>query len=177
MKLEIFQDQIQTFILNSLTIAEKEFDGINSLGIYISPVIGWISINVNYNTKIEQTSFNCPDFDHVEFQLLDLSEWVDEAEKEDPIFTYGNKTLNWNGEDETLNKFIFNYFVGWIIPSITENFTKPLLLQMLDSKYSNIWNVDTNVQTEFENIHETFEPKEINLANTKLFKWIKSFFT
>ena len=177
MNLEIFQDQIQNFISNSLTDAENKFDGINSLGIYISPVNGWISISVNYNTKIEETNFNCPDFDSVEFQLLDLPEWSEEGEKEHPIFIYGNNKLNWNGENETLNKFIFNYFVGLIIPSIIADFKKPLLVQMLDSKFSNLWNADKNLQTKFENVDEVFEPKEINLANTKLFKWIKNFFT
>jgi len=177
MNLEIFRGQIQNFISNSVSDAENKFDGINSLGIYISPLNGWISICINYSTKIEETTFNCPDFDMVEFQLLDLPEWSEEGEKEQPIFSYENNELNWNGEEETLNKFIFNYFVGLIIPSIIADFKKPLLVQMLDSKYLKLWNANKNLQTKFENVHEVFELKEIIPANRRLIIWFKKIFT
>lgn len=153
MNFELIHNKLTKFILSSIADAKREFDALESIGIYVSPINGWLSINVNSQANLELASFNCPEFDNIEFRLFELSGIELETEKEYSEFYNGEETLCWNGEDEQLNEFVFNYIISQILPSILVKYQKPLLLQMLDSEYVQIWNVTAQVREVFETLN------------------------
>ncbi len=48
-------------------------------------------VNFNQNKFLKDTEYNCPDFDYVEFDYLELSDWPFEYEKEQPEFILNNE--------------------------------------------------------------------------------------
>ncbi|MBP6387261.1 MAG: hypothetical protein KA327_11635 [Pseudarcicella sp.] len=105
-----------------------------TLGIYCCPWAGWLTTNFNLS-KDEQ---NCPDFEFVEFDLIELPEIEEEHQNEKPIFKIGEilTTLNTNDfGDEAINEFIFNSLKSSAI-KINEIKNIEVVVQMLDSQYA-----------------------------------------
>ncbi|MES1182015.1 MAG: hypothetical protein ABUL44_04380, partial [Flavobacterium sp.] len=109
----------------------------NSVGIYCCPWSGWLTVNFNLRKSLENTNNNCPDFEFVEFDMLDFPEWRSEYESNDQTYQTGNTVIQFNHErgDDELNKIFFSY----LLPLVTELKGKikcKILLQFLDSNYS-----------------------------------------
>ena len=106
----------------------------NSIGIYCCPWLGWISINFNVNKKLTETKNNCPDFEYVEYDLLEMPEWGNEYQTDNPEFKINNKIKIPNHDlgDEGFNKLIFDYLKPIVI-EFKASHQSDFLLQMLDS--------------------------------------------
>jgi len=123
---EFFEMSLQKFkIEHGIPIA---------IGIYCCPWSGWLTTNYNLTKKIEETEKNCPDFEYVEFDFLDLKDWEMEYEKDKPEFKLNNEIKIHDHElgDEIFNQLIFNYLKPIII-EFKEKSKFISLLQMLDS--------------------------------------------
>jgi hypothetical protein len=129
--------QIEEFIQNSIEKFQSENGIPTSIGIYCCPWAGWLTTNFNLDKKLNETEYNCPDFQFVEFDLLELSEWQEEYENEMPKFEIGGQTIEHNHDfsDEKLNELIFNYLKP-IIRRLKEKENSVFLLQMLDSSFA-----------------------------------------
>ena len=126
--------EIKEFLNSSIDRFQSENKKPNSIGIYCCPWSGWISINFNVNKKLTETEKNCPDFEYVEFDLLEMSEWENEYETDNPEFKINGsiKTHNHDLGDENFNQLIFDYLKPIVI-ELKENYQSDFLLQMLDS--------------------------------------------
>jgi hypothetical protein len=129
--------QIEEFIQNSIEKFQSENGIPTSIGIYCCPWAGWLTTNFNLDKKLNETEYNCPDFQFVEFDLLELSEWQEEYENEMPKFEIGGQTIEHNHDfsDEKLNELIFNYLKP-IIKRLKEKENSVFLFQMLDSSFA-----------------------------------------
>jgi hypothetical protein len=138
-QLKNYNTEIINFINEKTNDFGKEYGKISSIGIYSCPWSGWISLNFNTNISLEATSFNCPDFEYVEYDLLDLDDWSDEYNNEIPEFIDLNNILiklNREEGDEALNKIIFEYLFELIKSTDLKERVPQILLQMLDSKHT-----------------------------------------
>ena len=129
--------QIEEFIQNSIEKFQSENGNPTSIGIYCCPWAGWLTTNFNLDKKLNETEDNCPDFQFVEFDFLELSEWQEEYEHEMPKFEIGGQTIEHNHDfgDEKLNELIFNYLKP-IIRRLKEKENSVFLIQMLDSSFA-----------------------------------------
>lgn len=127
-------NRIKDFINSSITKFKEEHKDRNSIGIYCCPWSGWLTTNYNLTQKIEETENNCPDFEYVEFDFLELKDWEMEYEKDKPEFKLNNEIKIHDHElgDERFNQLIFNYLKP-IILEIKAKHKFIFLLQMLDS--------------------------------------------
>ncbi|MCX2745830.1 hypothetical protein OO013_18250 [Mangrovivirga sp. M17] len=125
---------IKEFVSTSIERFRSEKGNFNSIGIYCCPWSGWISINFNIEKTLTETDNNCPDFEYVEFGLLDIPEWQDEYENDNPEFKIGDtiKIHDHDLGDENFNSLIFDYLRP-ITVEIKDNYKSDFLLQMLDS--------------------------------------------
>ncbi|ASV30109.1 hypothetical protein [Maribacter cobaltidurans] len=126
--------EIRGFITNSISRFKSENEEPNSIGIYCCPWSGWITTNFNINKTIEETENNCPDFEFVEYDFLELSEWQDEYETDNPQFKL-NDSINIHDHDlgdKNFNQLIFDYLKPLVI-DLKESYEFDFLLQMLDS--------------------------------------------
>lgn len=126
--------RIKEFINNSILKFKEEHKEPNSIGVYCCPWSGWLTTNYNLTKTIEETDNNCPDFEYVEFDFLDLKDWEMEYEKDKPEFKLNKKIKVHDHElgDEKFNQLIFNYLKP-ILLEINEKIRITFLLQMLDS--------------------------------------------
>ena len=132
-ELEKYNDEIERFIRESIKRFENEIREPSSIGIYCCPWSGWISMNFNVTKTLEETGMNCPDFEFVEFDLIDFAIWQDEYESDQPQWKYQQKIYrdDFDQGDEGVNKFFF-YYLETLLE--TMNFKSyRVLLQMLDS--------------------------------------------
>ncbi|SCY15624.1 hypothetical protein SAMN05192588_1420 [Nonlabens sp. Hel1_33_55] len=127
-------EKINEFLNTSIDRFQSENSKLNSIGIYSCPWAGWISINFNVNKSRIETENNCPDFEYVKFDLLEIPELQDEYETDNPEFKINEsiKTHDHELGDENFNQLIFEYLKP-IVKEIKENFESDFLLQMLDS--------------------------------------------
>ena len=125
---------IKDFIDSSISRFLKEKSKPNSIGIFCCPWAGWITTNFNINRNIVETENNCPDFEFVAFDYLDLSDWQDEYETETPKFKLNGLIiqLDYDSGDEALNQSIFQYLKPLIV-ELKSRYDFVFLLQMLDS--------------------------------------------
>lgn len=128
--------QIEEFIQNSIDKFRIANGNPNSIGIYCCPWAGWLTTNFNIDKTLNETQNNCPDFQFVEFDFLELPEWQEEYEKDHPEFEIHGQTIHYNHDfgDEKFNELIFSY----LTPLVTELKNKnnsTFLLQMLDSNF------------------------------------------
>ncbi len=132
-------EEIKAFLNSSIIRFQAENEEPNSIGIYCCPWSGWISINFNVNKKLPDTENNCSDFDFVEFDLMEISEWENEYETDNPEFKLNDsiKTHNHDLGDENLNQFIFEYLKP-IVTELKGNSNSDFLLQMLDSNLAEV---------------------------------------
>lgn len=133
-QLENETEKILQFIQNGITAFETTHGKAGSMGLYCCPWSGWLSLCFNKTRTIAETQQNCPDFEFVEFAMLDRSAWADEYESDNMSFRFENAELvrDETFGDEQLNRFVFNY-LETLLPEIQKTFAAPVLLQMLDS--------------------------------------------
>ena len=125
---------IMEFVSSSIERFRSDKGNPNSIGIYCCPWSGWISVNFNIEKTLTETYNNCPDFEYVEFDLLDIPEWQDEYESDNPEFKIGEaiKVHDIDLGDENFNNLIF-YYLRPITVELKDNYEFDFLLQMLDS--------------------------------------------
>jgi len=127
-------EKIKTFLTSSITRFQAENEEPTSVGIYCCPWSGWMTTNFNITKKIEDTKNNCPDFDFVEFDFMELVAWENEYETDHPTFKLNGSIIihNHNLGDENLNQLIFEYLKPILI-ALKNNHNTNFLLQLLDS--------------------------------------------
>ena len=134
--LDNYTHQIEEFIQNSIERFKIEKGVPNSIGIYCCPWSGWVTTNINLGKTLEETDNNCPDFEFVEFDLLELPEWEEEYGNDNPVFESNGLTMKFNHDlgDEIFNEAIFNFLIP-IIYRIKGKNNCEFLFQMLDSSF------------------------------------------
>jgi hypothetical protein len=133
--------EVQKFILDGIEKFRQQEGTPDSIGIYGCPWSGWISLNFNINKTLESTFNNCPDFEFVEFDLLEIESWSMEYGSSSPIFVdqSGNTyTHSHDNGDDALNEIFFRYLEELIRNMKSEINISKILLQMLDSSYSKV---------------------------------------
>lgn len=100
-------ERIQEFVQSSIVRFSNEKAKPTSIGIYCCPWAGWITTNFNITKKIDGINNNCLDFEHVEFDILELCEWESEYEKDVPEFKLNGVVKEHNHDlgDEWLHRF------------------------------------------------------------------------
>jgi len=128
-------ENIKKFLSTSINRFQSENEKPNSIGIYCCPWSGWITTNFNVNTKLTETENNCPDFDYVEYDFMEIPEWQEEYENDKPEFKVNGSIINHNHDlgDENINELIFEYLKP-IVSELKNNYNSDFLLQMLDSR-------------------------------------------
>ncbi|MEM6265063.1 MAG: hypothetical protein AAGI38_21315, partial [Bacteroidota bacterium] len=83
---------------------------------------------------LSETENNCPDFEFVEYDFLELSKWAEEYETPNPQFKLGESIIRHNHEsgNENLNEMIFEYLKP-VVVEIKKQHSFYILLQLLDS--------------------------------------------
>lgn len=128
--------QIEKFIQNSIEKFKMENGNPNSIGIYCCPWAGWLTTNFNLEKTLDETQNNCPDFQFVEFDFLELPEWQEEYENTNPQFEINGQKIEHDHDfgDEKLNEIIFSYLKP-IVRDLKNQNNSIFLLQMLDSSF------------------------------------------
>jgi hypothetical protein len=133
-----YENRIKSFIETSIKRFNEAHGQFSAIGIYCCPWSGWISTNFNLHKSIEESYTNCPDFEFVEFDLLDLDEWREEYEDESTFkITETGEAFKCDDGDEILNEIVFK-FLEPIAIDVHNKTTSKVLLQMLDSNFSKI---------------------------------------
>ena len=132
-----YSSKIENFIQDSIYKFQNQQQMPATIGIYCCPWAEWLTINFN----ISLTQGNCPDFEFVEFDVLELVGWQNEYEKDFPEFKIDGliKRHNHNFGDEHFNKLVFE-FLKPIVSKLKKKYNSTFLLQMLDSRYVEILN-------------------------------------
>jgi len=132
-------EDIKEFIKAGLDKFSKEVQKPVMIGVYCCPWSGWISLNFNINYRLDETFYSCPDFEFVEYDMLEFKHWEEEYESWEGIWTDSNLKIYYghgNDGDEGLNRFVFSYLKEVIINLNEKYKLPPTLLQFLDS---NCW--------------------------------------
>lgn len=126
--------QIEDFILSSFEKFKLENGLPSSVGIYCCPWAGWLTVNFNINQSTGNSEWNCPDFEFVEFEVLNLGKWQEEYESEEPTFKVQDAITyhNHDSGDEKLNEF-FSGLLQPIARVVKDKTQVNVLLQFLDS--------------------------------------------
>jgi hypothetical protein len=137
--LENSEENIRKFIVDSIESFKIQNGKFTSIGVYCCPWMGWISMCFNVDKPLSATGYNCPDFDVVEFEILELDNWEEEYENGHPTYKLNDKKieLNVDSGDEVLNELVFK-FLSNIILKIKNIYQEHILLQMLDSKFHTV---------------------------------------
>ena len=122
---------IKDFIVQAIDQFKPEEGEPSQIGIYCCPWIGWITIN--FNLKVED-SRSTPDFNFVEFDIIDFEDWQQEYEAEEAKYMLGDKLIEHNSDlgDERLNELFFR-FLQPIVKELQLRYKLPFLLQLLGS--------------------------------------------
>jgi hypothetical protein len=136
LELEPYKIQITEFITDSINRFIAENGPPSSIGIYCCPWAGWLTINFNKSKTLTQTKNNCPDFEFVEFDLLDFPEWQEEYELESPTYKIDAQVIVHQHDlgDAKLNELFF-HFLEPLAAKIKQQRKEDILLQMLDSNF------------------------------------------
>lgn len=126
--------RIKDFLNTSINRFQEENEQPNSIGVYCCPWAGWLTSNFNINRSIAETENNCPDFEFVDFDFLELAKWQDEYETDNPEYKLDGSVIRHNHDlgDESLNEFVFEYLKP-IAVELKKKYDFDFLLQMLDS--------------------------------------------
>ncbi|MDF2192350.1 hypothetical protein [Paraflavitalea sp. CAU 1676] len=138
--LDIYTDTILDFIHSSTERFTSEHAQPSSIGIYCCPWAGWLTINFNLHKSPEETGNNCPDFEFVEYAVLDLAAWQLEYEQDEPEFWTSGSKASYDEEkgDVTINSIVFS-FLAPLMPYVKKRHPQPVLLQLLDSEYASVY--------------------------------------
>lgn len=141
LNLDNYASKIENFIKDSINKFQTTHQNPISIGIYCCPWAGWLTTNFNVSKTINETQNNCPDFEFVEFGILDLADWQNEYEKGYPKFKVNGiiKKHNHDLGDERFNELIFELLKP-IIRKLSKKSDSTFLIQMLDSRYVEILN-------------------------------------
>lgn len=125
---------IEEFVQTSIDKFKTDNETPSSIGVYCCPWAGWLTTNFNIDKTLADTDNNCPDFEFVEFDILELEGWQEEYESENPTYDLSGVITKHQPDDgdEKLNELIFN-FLKPIIAKLKANNKGDFLLQMLDS--------------------------------------------
>jgi len=127
-----YKNKIAQFILNGLNKFTMENGEPHTMGIYSCPCNGWISLN--FNGDQHPGTKNCPDFEFVEYDLIDFEGWSKEYENDSEwIDIVGHKLKLVFEGDEALNKLIFDLLKSIAVELKQSNQLPAVFLQMLDS--------------------------------------------
>jgi len=141
-KINDYSVKIKNEINSIITKYLSEHKEINSVGIYSCPWSGWISLCFNKNKTINDSGSNCPDFEFVEYGMIQIPEWEKEYNsekieiKENALKTF-RPDLEKEGDD-AFNKIFFDYLKKIAKEELTLKYKDKILIQMLDSKYLEI---------------------------------------
>lgn len=125
---------IEDFLDSSIKRFQEENTKPISIGVYCCPWSGWLTTNFNISKNIAETENNCPDFEYVEFDFLELSKWEDEYETDNPEYKLNGSIIQHDHDsgDENLNQVIFEYLKPIVI-GFKKKHDFDFLLQMLGS--------------------------------------------
>lgn len=111
-KLNEYEKEIITFINQGKTEFITESNSIKTIGIYANPRGGWISLNFNKQINLDQTEMNCPDFEYVEYKMLELNDWEEECNNNQIKISDHQKRIIEMDEDvrdDEFNEPFFNF--------------------------------------------------------------------
>lgn len=138
--LEEYRSNILRLIERTITEYKKLGVRAETLGIYVNPSNGWISTNIQTSWD-ENTELNCPDFDLVEFDIVNFPKWHEAYQSFEAVkITFANfeSTVERGFNDDDFNKPFF-IFMSQIINENRNTFdTHRIFLQFLDSQYEEI---------------------------------------
>lgn len=126
-------ERIDLEIENSIIKFIEENGNPKTIGIYCCPWAGWLT--TNFNLTIDEQ--NCPDFEFVEFDFIELPELEEEYQNDKVEFKIGDNIITLDIEekgDEAINELMFNS-IKTIAIRLKENKNIEVVLQMLDSQY------------------------------------------
>ncbi len=93
-ELDKYSNFIENFIQDSIGRFKSDNKGEpKSIGIYCCPWAGWLTTNFNIHKTLNETNNNCPDFEFVEFDFLELDGWQEEYESENPTYRIKGLTI------------------------------------------------------------------------------------
>jgi len=139
LNLDDYSNAIISEFIQSIDAFTQEHGNPKNIGIYSNPINGWISFCFNLNSSIEKTGMNCPDFEFVEYRLMEIEDWESEYNNEiAEIKTNSTSTKKINIEedgDDVYNKIFFEYLCKLISKNLNQELKGKILVQMLDSEY------------------------------------------
>jgi len=108
----------------------------SAIGVYCCPWAGWLTTNFNKDKTLEETVTNCPDFEFVAYDFLELTGWQNQYDGSSITYQFNGEDFVYNEDqsDEKLNEKVFNFLTP-IVLKIKAKQTSEILLQMLDSEY------------------------------------------
>lgn len=129
--LNTYNDVIRDFIAKGISDFKSKEGEPSQIGIYCSPWIGWITINFNLSVV---DSKSAPDFDFVEYDMIDFEDWLQEYEAKEANYMLDGELFEHNSDlgDEHLNEFFFK-FLKPIVKDLQVRYKIPFLLQFLGS--------------------------------------------
>jgi len=164
--LKQYRETLILFIHSSLDEFSKEHpnERISCVGIYCSPISGWVSINLDTlehsSNHVKQYrangpdwygsdskgdfNNNCPDFKYVEYRLLDINDWCEALTNDQyvKILKENNTTVTFDlmeVGDEEINAEFFHFLKGILDELSFYYLNKEVVfrigVQMLDSEY------------------------------------------
>jgi hypothetical protein len=133
-----FDTKIKEFVIETTNEFINEHGQIQTLGVYTCPRSGWISMNFNQMKDLVISEYNCPDFEFVEFKLLNIDDWETEYEKKEPTILEINGNilrLNKDFGDDEFNKPFFKWLLSILTTISSQLSAIEIYLQFLDSKF------------------------------------------
>ncbi len=139
--LDNYSEQIESFITASIAKFMSENGLPSSIGVYCCPWAGWMTTNFNLVKTAGETGYNCPDYEFVEFDYQELSNWQEEYETDSPVYKVSGTVITHRHElgDEALNELVLS-FLERIVMKIKQTQQQEILLQMLDSRFYKVFN-------------------------------------
>jgi hypothetical protein len=148
--LEDHESRVIAFLDSGLArfVSEKPSVVATTIALYSCPQTGWVSLCLNTGDTPETHADNCPDFTFVEYALLEVPEWQEEYESENPEveIASGGRTVLIHLEeegDDAYNKPLFDFLLR-VTKEYFQGGRAPLRpvwagVQMLDSEHASFW--------------------------------------
>jgi len=137
-KLNDYKKEIITFINQGETEFITENNSIKTIGVYANPLNGWISLNFNKETNLDQSEKNCPDYEYVEYKMLEVNDWEEEYNNNPiKISDHQNRIIEMDEDvgDDEFNEPFFNFLKHIIHKLSPEMKAEEIFIQILDSQY------------------------------------------